>query len=58
MSKSIDEQIADDLAKVDKTSGGGHLGGTEFGQSPGEAKVKHPEGDKTRPDKTSGTDAK
>tara|TARA_R110002020_G_scaffold3766_34_gene16697 strand:+ start:5426 stop:5593 length:168 start_codon:yes stop_codon:yes gene_type:complete len=51
MSKNVDEQIADDLAKVDKTSGGGHLGGTEFGQSPGEAKVKHPGDDKTRPAK-------
>ena len=58
MSKNIDEQIADDLAKVEKTSGGGHLGGTEFGQSPGEAKVKHPEGDRTRPGNTAATDSK
>lgn len=49
MSKSASEQLQHDLAKVDKTSGGGNLGGTEFGQAPGEAKVKHPEGDKTRP---------
>ena len=40
MSKSIDEKIDSDLAKVNKT---------EFGQSPGESKVKHPEGDETRP---------
>ena len=49
MSKSITEKVEHDLATVDKTSGGGQLGGTEFGQSPGESKVKHPEGDETRP---------
>tara|TARA_R110002124_G_scaffold133942_6_gene296501 strand:+ start:19076 stop:19240 length:165 start_codon:yes stop_codon:yes gene_type:complete len=49
MSKSIDEKIDSDLAKVNKTSGGGQVGGTEFGQSPGESKVKHPEGDETPP---------
>ncbi|MGV8833651.1 MAG: hypothetical protein ACOH2N_16900 [Devosia sp.] len=49
MSKTLDEKIDSDLAKVNKTSSGGQLGGTEFGQSPGESKVKHPEGDQTRP---------
>lgn len=46
MSKSLSEQVEHDIAVVDKTSGGGNLGGTEFGQSPGESKVKHPEADK------------
>ncbi|HLV84627.1 hypothetical protein [Devosia alba] len=50
MSKSITEKVEHDLATLDKTSGGGQLGGTEFGQEPGEAKVKHPGADnKARP---------
>ncbi|MBS3849758.1 hypothetical protein PSC71_07145 [Devosia sp. J2-20] len=49
MSKSITEQVEHDLAQVEKMSAGGHLGGTEFGQAPGEAKVKHPDQGKTRP---------
>ena len=49
MSKSITEKVEHDLATVEKTSGGGQLGGTEFGQAPGEAKVKHPDGERTRP---------
>ncbi|MGV8855200.1 MAG: hypothetical protein ACOH2L_11170 [Devosia sp.] len=47
MSKSLTEQVEHDIAVVDKTSGGGNLGGTEFGQSPGEAKVKHPDDGKS-----------
>lgn len=48
MSKSLTEQIEHDRATIDNTSGGGNLGGTEFGQSPGEAKVKHSDADKPR----------
>ena len=49
MSKSITEQIERDLAQIDKMSAGGHLGGTEFGQAAGEAKVKHAENGQNMP---------
>ena len=37
--------------KLNKVSTGGHLGGTHFGQAPGDAKTKHPVegGNKARP---------
>lgn len=49
MSKKTSEQLERDLAQIEKTSGGGHLGGTEFGQVAGEAKVKHPENRQNMP---------
>ncbi len=49
MSKNTDES-----AKLDKMTAGGHLGGTKYGQVPGEAKPENGEriskkGDKARP---------
>jgi hypothetical protein len=40
-----------DSKAVDKTDAGGHLGGTQFGQTGGEAKTKDEKagGDKARP---------
>lgn len=48
-SQSTDKQQAD--KQVDKTSTGGHLGGTHFGQAGGDAKTKDTRegGDKARP---------
>lgn len=39
-----------DKQQVDKMDAGGHLGGTHFGQTGGDAKTKDPrQGDKARP---------
>lgn len=51
MSKESTDKAQDSKAKVDKMSTGGHLGGTNFGQVPGDAKMKDDRegGDKARP---------
>jgi len=47
MSRSLSDQVHHHIAVVDKTSGGGTLGGTEFGQSPGQSRAKPIDDDKS-----------